>query len=259
MFRSVDVPRWPPRRIVSVVPSQTELLADLGLEPEVVGISKFCVHPAEWFHKKTRIGGPKTLDPEKISALQPDLILGNKEENQQEQIEALAARFPVWMSDIRNLGQALEMIGAVGRLTGREEKANAIAAEIGEAFYGLQTNPPGKRRKAAYLIWRKPYMAAGSATFIDDMLRIAGFDNVFGHLQRYPETGLPGLAAARPEVILLSSEPYPFAEKHVAEIKTACPSAEVLLVDGELFSWYGSRLRLAPPYFRHLQDGLLKP
>src|SRR4051812_11307667 len=106
----------PPSRIVSLVPSQTELLFYLGLDKEVAGITKFCIHPAEMFHSKPRVGGTKKYDFEKIRQLAPDLIIGNKEENEQKQVEELQKLYPVWMSDIRNLADALQMIRSVGEL-----------------------------------------------------------------------------------------------------------------------------------------------
>src|SRR4051812_42104384 len=108
-----------PKRIVSVVPSQTELLYHLGLNEEVLGITKFCIHPQEWFRSKTRVGGTKTLNLETIRQLQPDLILANKEENEKDQIEALANEFPVWVTDVTNLNEAVQMIAAIGKLTGK--------------------------------------------------------------------------------------------------------------------------------------------
>ncbi|WP_092772891.1 helical backbone metal receptor [Hymenobacter actinosclerus] len=249
MGRQVAVP-FPPRRIVSLVPSQTELLFDLGLGARVVGLTKFCVHPAEARQSATVVGGTKNFDFAKIDALRPDLVIGNKEENYQEGIEQLAARYPVWMSDITTLPESLEMIRRVGLLTGRKEAGDALAADIAASFAALA--PALELIPAAYFIWRKPYMVAATGTFIDEMLARAGFRNVFGHLSRYPEISPEQLQAAAPRQILLSSEPYPFAEKHLAEFQQLCPSARVRIVDGELFSWYGSRLRLSPPYLQSL-------
>lgn len=246
-----------PRRIVSLVPSQTELLAWLGLQEEVVGITKFCVHPVEWFQTKQRVGGTKTVNVEKVAWLHPDLILGNKEENERAQIEELQTHFPVWISDVVTLEDALDMIRRVGAMTGKTEPAQALAAEIARRFEGLKKEPL-KPLRAAYLIWRKPYMAAGQDTFINEMMQWAGFENVFAGLQRYPEIGLDSLADAAPEVILLSSEPYPFAEKHLDAIRELCPHAGVYLVDGEVFSWYGSRLLQAPAYFQALRERIGK-
>jgi ABC-type Fe3+-hydroxamate transport system substrate-binding protein len=251
--RRVEIP-FPPQRIVSLVPSQTELLFDLGVGARVVGVTKFCIYPSEARQVATVIGGTKNFDFDKIAALQPDLIIGNKEENYQAGIEQLAAKYPVWLSDITDLPQALDMIRRVGFITGAKENAARMAAEIDKSFAALAAPKP--LLPAAYFIWRQPYMAAASGTFIDEMLRRAGFHNVFAHLGRYPEIAPEQLAAAAPARIFLSSEPYPFKEKHLAEFRAICPAATVQLVDGELFSWYGSRLRRSAAYFQQLRREL---
>ncbi|GAB4499624.1 MAG: helical backbone metal receptor [Saprospiraceae bacterium] len=253
--RNIEIPAWPPRRIVSLVPSQTELLADLGLEDEVVGITKFCVHPEKWFREKSRVGGTKTLNFEKIKNLNPDLIIGNKEENERAQIEELAEHFPVWLSDVRTLEQAYDMMEQAGELVGKTTEAQKLVAKIQGSFStNNQQRTTNNETRAAYFIWRKPYMAAGGDTFIDEMLRVAGFENVFSYKKRYPEISLDELAKAKPEVILLSSEPYPFAEKHFEPLREICPDARIQLVDGEMFSWYGSRLLHSAAYFQKLRE-----
>ncbi len=257
LHRNIEIPAWPPRRIVSLVPSQTELLADLGLENEVAGITKFCVRPEKWFRKKTRVGGTKTLNFEKIKSLRPDLVIGNKEENERAQIEELAADFPVWMSDVYTLEDAYDMIGKVGELIGKTAEAQKLLAKIQGSFStNNQQRTTNNETRVAYFIWRKPFMVAGKYTFIDEMLRVAGFKNVFSHKSRYPEISLDELDAAQPEVILLSSEPYPFSEKHFAPFREVCPQARIQLVDGEMFSWYGSRLVHSAAYFRKLHETL---
>lgn len=247
--RRVAMP-FPPQRIVSLVPSQTELLFDLGLADRVVGVTKFCIHPAEARRKAVIVGGTKNFDFEKIAELKPDLIIGNKEENYQVGIEQLAAIYSVWLSDIATLDEALRMMRGVGFITGRRETAETLAAEIVASFAALAPPTP---LPAAYFIWRKPYMVAAGGTFIDDMLRRAGFTNVFAGRGRYPEITVAELAAAAPARLLLSSEPYPFGEKHVAEFQAICPGARIDIVDGELFSWYGSRLRHSAAYFATLR------
>lgn len=245
----VDI-SYPPQRIVSLVPSQTELLFDLGLEEQTVGITKFCVHPEEWFRHKTRVGGTKQINIDKIRELQPDLIIANKEENEKTQIEALAAEFPVWTSDIKTLDDSLRMISELGLITDREEKANSVVNDISTGFASLLTATKPKR--VAYFIWYRPWMSIGADTFISTMISAIGWQNVFADKQRYPEISLEELKKKAPELVLLSSEPFPFKEKHIAEIKAVLPDAEVALVDGEMFSWYGSRLLKAIPYFEEL-------
>lgn len=253
LLRTIELP-VPPRRIVSLVPSQTELLYDLGLEQEVASITKFCVHPPHWFRSKPRIGGTKQVSIEKVKALRPDLILANKEENVREQVEALSAIAPVWVSDVNGLEDALDMIKAVGRLTGTDEKAAGICHRVKTGFEQLPA--AAKTVRAAYLIWREPHMAAGGDTFISDMLQRLGADNIFGHLQRYPVITADDLREANCDLLLLSSEPYPFRQKHIDEWQAQLPHAKILLVDGEMFSWYGSRLLQAPAYFAALQKRL---
>lgn len=247
--RLISIP-YPPQRIISLVPSQTELLFDLGLDAEIIGITKFCIHPREKFKKSAKIGGTKLLDINRIRELKPDLIIGNKEENDKTQIELLMKEFPVWMSDIQILPEAIDMIKQIGELTGRSEKASNITEGITEQFLNLS-----KRQKVvrtAYFIWKDPYMLAGKQTFIDDVLSRGGFENVMS-ADRYPEISRDQLKILNPECIFLSSEPYPFKNEHVIEIQSICPDARVLIVDGEMFSWYGSRLLLSPAYLRSLE------
>jgi ABC-type Fe3+-hydroxamate transport system substrate-binding protein len=242
-----------PKRVISAVPSQTELLFYLGLDQEIIGITKFCIHPADKFKSTAKIGGTKQLDIAKIKALKPDLIIANKEENERGQIEELMTFCPVWISDISDLQGAIDMIERVGALVDREHEANALSHAIDLQFNNLTIQQTNLR--TAYFIWRKPYMVAGKNTFIDSMLQKCGLTNVF-NTDRYPEIDANMLIKANPDVILLSSEPYPFKEKHIAEFKALLPSSIIKIVDGELFSWYGSRLLYAPPYFEKLSDEL---
>jgi len=240
-----------PERIISLVPSQTELLYDLGLDREVVGITKFCVHPEIWFRSKTRIGGTKTLHLDQIKALQPDLIIANKEENTREQIEALQTFTTVYVSDILNIPDALHMIRSIGTLTGKTKVADKMAESISTRLNLLKKLNSAPKR-VAYLIWKDPFMAAGKDTFIHDMLKTAGWNNVFEDQARYPETTIEDIRQRYPEVVLLSSEPYPFGEKHLKELQAALPETQLLLVDGEMFSWYGSRMLKAADYIAQI-------
>lgn len=253
--REVKINTASPQRIISLVPSQTELLFDLGLDEEVVGITKFCIHPKNKVAQKEKIGGTKNLNIEKIKALNPTLIIANKEENKKEQIEELAKHFPVWISDVTDLQSALEMIAAVGKMTGKEKEAEELNQKITENFSAPFA--PLRLKKVAYFIWQNPMMVAGNNTFINDMLQRCDFKNCFQNLSgHYPEISATQLQQANPEVILLSSEPFPFQEKHVEAFQKICPAAKIILVDGELFSWYGSRLLQARPYFQKLAASL---
>jgi ABC-type Fe3+-hydroxamate transport system substrate-binding protein len=252
MNRFVEV-QSTPKRIISIVPSQTELLFDLGLNEEIIGITKFCIHPVDMVKQKIKIGGTKTLNINLIKELKPDLIIGNKEENEKDQIEELMRSFPVWMSDIANLNGATDMINKVGELVGKKSEATELIKSVNTEFSQLNVTP--QVTKVAYLIWRKPYIVAGKGTFIDDMLKRCGLNNAFD-LDRYPEVFPAQIVEANPDVVFLSSEPYPFKDRHITEFKALVPHANVQLVDGELFSWYGSRLLQAPEYFNQLIDSL---
>lgn len=259
-----------PKRIISLVPSQTELLYHLGLENEVAGITKFCVHPDTWFRSKTRIGGTKTVKIDAVKALQPDLILANKEENVKEQVEELSTIAPVYTSDISTSEDALIMIKEIGKLTGKEEKAKELVEKIELGFEELEIfirdySMFDVQPKTAYLIWKDPYIAAGGDTFISNMMEKCGFKNIFKHINRYPEITVESsvissksqttnhqLQTQNCQLLLLSSEPYPFKQKHVDELQQELPYTKILLVDGEMFSWYGSRMLNAASYFRRL-------
>jgi ABC-type Fe3+-hydroxamate transport system substrate-binding protein len=245
----------PPQRIISIVPSQTELLADWGLDESVVGITKFCIHPSNWFDSKTKVGGTKKINLEAIKALNPDLIIGNKEENSKTDIELLQENYPVWMSDINNLDDCFDMILGLGKILGCLEKAEKTVDSLKHSFNQLAPKIPEiTGLKVAYFIWQEPFMVAASGTFINEMLKIAGYKNVFESYNRYPEINMELLNALKPDLIFLSSEPYPFKEKHVKYFEEKCPWAKVIIVDGELFSWYGSRLLKSAEYFLQLQN-----
>lgn len=240
-----------PLRIISLVPSITELLYDLGLEDRVAGITKFCVHPDHWFRTKTRVGGTKNIKIDTIQGIAPDLIIANKEENVKEQIEILARQFPVWVTDISSYDDALEMIIQLGQITSKEEAATQLSNKIQTAFNAIPTD--NEKIRTAYLIWKEPWMTVGGDTFIHDMMDKAGLVNVFGIEQRYPFITLEKLQASRPELVLLSSEPYPFRQKDIEQLEPLLPDTRILLADGEIFSWYGSRLLHAATYFQQLR------
>lgn len=251
MGRTVEIPLHP-RRIVSIVPSQTELLAYLGAP--LVGRTRFCIHPED-IKPIPRVGGTKKLDFDRIAALKPDLIIGNKEENEQSDIEELEKLYPVWMSDIVTVDDALDMITGIGALIHETEKAstlrNSITASIKRIqakairFYGL---------KVLYFIWKNPWMLAGQGTFIHEILQLAGFENV-AIANRYPELTEPFPNA---DLLFLSSEPYPFKNEHVREAEALIQGSNAFIVDGEVFSWYGNRLLLLESYLDQLETNLLQ-
>lgn len=249
--REIYLPN-PPQRIISLVPSQTELLYDLGLKDRLVGQTIFCVHPEAYFKSSVKIGGTKKLNLEKIASLNPDLIIANKEENEKDQIEQLAKDYPVWISDVNTLEDALEMIKSLGEITQTEPKALEIITKINQCRSTFLEQTKSKQ-SVIYLIWNNPYIAIGMDTFINTMLTEAGFENAITQ-SRYPEITLAEIKQINPDWVFLSSEPFPFKEEHKNELDKSLGTNKCVLVDGEMFSWYGSRLSLAYEYFAGLRN-----
>lgn len=236
----------PIRKIVSTVPSQTELLFFLGMENKISGITNFCTHPADKIVNICKIGGTKNLNISKIFQLKPDIIIAGKEENDKDQINKLKQLFPVWISDVNSYSDAIAMIQKLGLLFDQSDLAINLVKQIQKGFNKVRTKP---KPKIVYLIWRDPYMTVGSNTFINDIFIKIGFENLFNHLQRYPVITIDELKNSQPEFILLPSEPYPFKDIHINEFNKICPNSNVLLVNGEMFGWYGNRLAVATTYF----------
>ena len=242
----------PPQRIVSLVPSQTELLAHLGLRDHLVGVTRFCVRPEGLKKEKQVVGGTKNVCPKRVRELKPDFILANREENTPQTVEALEEIAPVYVTDVSNVSSAVSMIRTVGRLLKRREYAGIQARKISRRFRKTpHFTPP---LLTAYLIWRGPYMTIGHDTFIHDVMRFGGLVNVFGRRTRYPEVSPEAIAEADPHLVLLPDEPFPFQEEHVEELRTHLPNTPILLVNGQYFSWYGTRLLKTPAYLRQLRD-----
>ncbi len=237
-----------PQRIISLVPSQTELLVDLGLEDSLVGITKFCEYPARLKKQKAVVGGTKQVNLEKVKALNPDLIICNKEENTKTMVLALEAIAPVWVSDIYTLNDSLNMIESLGSVLGVSSEAVAMSKAINTKYLDFKANTNPKGLKTGYLIWKDPYMVAGANTFINAIIQDIGLENAFTtSTSRYPEVQIEDLKQL--DLILLSSEPYPFKTKHLNQLATHT-RAKIMLVDGSYFSWYGSRLLKAFSYFK---------
>ena len=226
----------PPKRVISLVPSQTEYLVDIGVN--VVGRTKFCIHPKEQLAKIPVIGGTKKFRFDVIKELQPDLIIGNKEENYKEGILELEKQFPVWMSDISTLQDAYGMMGSLGRLCNKKDEATKMIVGCRTALSKVYKK---FSRKVVYLIWKDPWMAAGKNTFVDHMLDFLGYENLVTE-ERYPELSSAQISLLDPEYVLLSSEPYPFKSKHLESVESLWPNSTCQLVDGERYSWYGNRL-----------------
>ena len=244
---------YPAHRIVSLVPSITKTLIDLGLQDRLVGVTKFCDDPIEITKQIQKIGGTKNPNIEFIYSLQPDLILANKEENREEDILYLQQFFQVYISDTKTIDDALRTISHLGILTSIDTKF-LIEKIIEKQSTLLDLKTFCKAKKVAYLIWKNPYMVAASDTFIHHMLETLGFQNVFQQSSRYPIVELNELLALDIDFIFLSSEPYPFKP---LEIEIFKPN-RALLVDGKAFSWYGSQLLESFSYFHALIQELKK-
>ncbi|MEZ4802308.1 MAG: helical backbone metal receptor [Gelidibacter sp.] len=247
-----------PHRIVSLVPSQTELLYDLGLESSIVGITKFCVHPLHFKKEKTIVGGTKAVHFDKIKALNPDIILCNKEENTKEMIQELEKMALVHISDIYTIDDCLELITMYGEMFSKEEKASQIIDHIKMKYEDFKNFIKARPiLKTAYFIWQNPWMVAAKNTFINELLKLNNFENYYGELERYPEVILKINKKETADLVLLSSEPFPFKEKHKEELRQYFPHSKIVVVDGEAFSWYGTRLIEAFDYFKSLHQNLL--
>jgi iron complex transport system substrate-binding protein len=246
-----------PKKIVSLVPSQTELLFDLGLETEIVGITKFCVHPFHFKSTKTIIGGTKNVNFDKIKALQPDIIIANKEENTLEMVEELRKICPVWVTDICTIEDNQQMISDFGKLFNKRTEAQKWIDKINFALHDFQIFIKDKSsQKVAYFIWANPYMVAGNNTFINEMLKLNNFENIYENKEeRYPEIIIQKMRIqGDPDLVFLSSEPFPFKDEHAFELGRYTHHAKTIFVDGEMFSWYGSRLLKAFDYFKKLHQ-----
>ena len=245
-----------PKRIISLVPSQTELLFDLGLEESIVGITKFCVHPYHLKSTKTIVGGTKKVNYEKIKALKPDIVICNKEENTLEIVEELRKIVTVWITDIVTIQDNIQMIHDFGQIFNKRTQAQNLIDKTNFAYQDFQNFIKEKPiQKVAYFIWKNPYMVAGSETFVNELLKLSHFQNIYLDKGRYPEIKLENLRNdGDPDLIFLASEPYPFKEEDAFEIGRFTHHAKTIFVDGEMFSWYGSRLIKSFEYFKLLHS-----
>ncbi len=244
-----------PKRIVSLVPSQTELLYDLGLEDQIVGITKFCVHPVHFKSIKTIVGGTKQVKLKSIAALQPDIIICNKEENTLEMVVQLRKICPVWVTHIQTVEDNLQTIHDLGQLFDKRTEAQKWIDKINFALHDFSKFIRDKPfKKVAYFIWANPHMVAGNSTYINTLLQLNQFENIYANKpSRYPEVELKKIRLeGDPDYVFLSSEPFPFKDEHAFEIGRYTHHAKTIFVDGEFFSWHGTRLFKALEYFKLL-------
>ena len=247
-----------PQRIISLVPSQTELLYELGLENRIVGITKFCVYPYHLKSTKKIVGGTKKVHYEKIRLLEPDVIICNKEENTLEMVEELRKICAVWVTNILTVEDNFQMITDFGKLFNCRTEAQKWNDKMAFGLNDFQRFIKDKPiLKAAYFIWKNPYMAAGSDNYINEMMKLNHFRNIYENKSRYPEVEVRKLRLeGDPDLVLLPSEPYPFKEEDAFEIGRFTHHAKTIFVDGEMFSWYGSRMLKAFDYFKKLHNRL---
>lgn len=245
-------------RIISLVPSQTELLVDLGLDDAIVGITKFCVHPLHLKKTKSIVGGTKSCNINKIKALNPTHILCNKEENTKEIVEECLKIATTHVSEIFTIKDSIELIESYGTLFFRKAEASSLIQKINFKRNNFKTYIKHKPvLKVAYFIWRTPWMVAANNTYINHILELNKLDNIYKNKDRYPEVEIKKMRLdGDPDLVLLSSEPYPFKEEHAFELSKYTHHAKIIFVDGELFSWHGSRLVKAFDYFQQLRESL---
>lgn len=241
--RTVEL-QQPITRIVSLCPAITETLFALGVGHHVVGRTKFCIFPTEAANVPT-VGGTKDVNYDAIDALAPQLILCEKEENTKDIVDTLSKKYPVYVAQVETIAMALTMIKKLGLLTNSTDAANALIDDI------QATELPTVTGRAAYMMWRKPYMVVGATTYINDLLQTIGFTNPFTtHDGRYPAVTIEQLQDAQLDYLLLSSEPFPFAQKHIDELQPHLPNTRIQLIDGEMF-WYGAKMKEAATYLQN--------
>ena len=246
--RTVTYP-YPPKKIVSFAPAITETLFSLNLQEHIVGRTRFCIHPKGIVEKAVNVGGTKDLKMERIHALQPDLIVVEKEENTKEMVEELEQHYPVYAFEVQTVEDALTMIATLGTIVDRTIEADALVHDIRSAFTAFPKLYEKKR--VAYVIWQNPYMVVGKHTYIQSLLAQLGFYNPFIEFEgRYPTVTEAEFRAAKLDYVLLATEPFPFQEKHIPTFEKLTNGAKTVIVDGEMF-WYGVKMLEAIPYFNN--------
>jgi ABC-type Fe3+-hydroxamate transport system substrate-binding protein len=248
-------------RIVSLVPSLTELLVALDLAEALVGRTGFCIHPRQVVRRIPKLGGTKGFRIDKLRELKPTHVLVNIDENRREEVEALADFVPhLIVTHPLTVGDNLDLYRLLGGVFGREQRAEVLCDAFEREWAALNVLAAGlARQQVVYLIWREPWLSVARDTYISRMLAAAGWDTLpLESPVRYPEIDLPALAGDA-EIVFLSSEPYPFREQHVRQLTKQLPGTRSSLIDGEMVSWYGSRAIHGLKYLRELRTRLADP
>lgn len=241
------------RTIVSLVPSWTETIFYLGMGGALIGRTSFCIHPKE-AASIPKVGGTKNIHLDKICAMNPDIVIANKEENVKEQIDYLRERgIYVWVSDVDSYRSALSSIMELGTHIGADDEAHRLTIDIQQKIENVTNNRPPLR--CCYLIWKNPYMTIGGDTYIDSILALMGYTNVFNSVRRYPKVSVEQIVEMQTDCILLSSEPYPFKTEDAQNLQRFS-GIPAVCVDGEVFSWYGSKMLDIPDYASSLEKAI---
>jgi ABC-type Fe3+-hydroxamate transport system substrate-binding protein len=234
--RTLDITR-PPERIVSLVPSLTELLYDLGAGARVAACTDYCLYPAFELKSLPRVGGQKDPDLEKLLSLRPDFVVVAKEENLARDVAKLeAAGVPVFVTDVQTVDDALRLPFQLGAALGvPRPTSQALHDGMAAGVEAARRIGPAEPLRALCYVWRDPWIAAGGDTYLSDVLRACGALNVIGDRARYPKVDLKTAQELRPDIVVLPSEPYPFTEADLPSVKNG------VLVDGTVLCWYGPR------------------
>lgn len=236
-FESLAQENYEPKRIVSLVPSLTEFLLELGFEKRVVGRTLYCERPVDLVESITVVGGTKKISVKKVLELKPDLVLAQKEENDRAQVEEIAQTIPCVVSEIDSVDSFISYVADFASLFD-EPQIQEFYSEIMNLRDQCQKSDR-KYSRCLYFIWKEPWMVAGKGTYIDSVMNLAGFENAVSD-SRYPVLSWEEIEELNPDLILLSSEPYSFDESHMQCFQSKFSQARIELVDGRLFSWYGT-------------------
>lgn len=245
-------------RIVSLVPSITELLCDLGLAGRLVGRTGFCIHPATTVATIPKVGGTKDVNIDKIRQLAPTHLVVNIDENEKPTVDLLAQFVPhVVVTHPLVPEDNLALARLVGGVFGADEAAASWCEAFGRELAALRALPPAPARTVLYCIWKDPWMTVSADTYIGAMLHELGWQvaPLAQDGSRYPRFAWSQELVDQLDAVLLSSEPYRFTEEHADALERQI-GKPVLLVDGEMMSWYGSRALAGVRYLRELRARL---
>lgn len=260
-----------PLRIVSLVPSLTHMVCDFGLKSSVIGCTTFCIDPPDLRRTAVNIGGTKNPDLDKIASLKPTHILVNEEENKPEHILACEALAPTLRTFPKSPQDVPDLLRQVGTWLARGDEGESWACRVERGLMRLRERrqeAPLEKNKYLYMIWKEPYMAVSDDTYIAAMLRLIGLDNVAHHIVRYPTLTVPDMRERSPDIVFLSSEPYPFRERDILALKAQWSDASVPTgetrdnlpifrkIDGKLLSWYGTMTAQGLEYLANLFSDL---